>query len=159
MAARVTILNFWSEQFLTIFNLQVILIIPIKFRVNWSFYSGEVQNRFSRWRLWWPYWISDQNNFSYFWSTSHPDTSYQVSNGLAFWFRRRSSKQISRWQPWQPFRISTRNDEAIFDLQVTLILPTKFQFNWPLCPREEIQYRFSRWRLWWPSWISNRNNL
>ena len=36
---------------------------------------------------------------------------------------------------------------AIFDLQVTLILPIKFQVNWPLGSREDVQYRFSSWRL------------
>ena len=41
-------------------------------------------------------WISNQNKFSYLWSTSHPDTSYQVSSQLAFQFRRRSTKQISK---------------------------------------------------------------
>ena len=49
-------------------------IRSIKFRVNWPFYSGEVQIRFLRWRLWQP--LDLQNNFSNFWSTSHPDTSY-----------------------------------------------------------------------------------
>ena len=39
-------------------------------------------------------WISDPNDFSYFWSTSHPNASYQVSSQLAFRFRRRSEKYI-----------------------------------------------------------------
>ena len=34
---------------------------------------------------------------------------------------------------------------AIFDLQVTLMLPTKFQVNWPFGSREEAKHRFSRW--------------
>ena len=33
----------------------------------------------SRWR---PSWISDRNNFSYFWSTSYPDASYLNSYGI-----------------------------------------------------------------------------
>ena len=41
---------------------------------------------------------------------------------------------------------------AIFDLQVTLILPTKFRVIWPFGSGEEAQNRFSRWPLWWPSW-------
>ena len=46
------------------FDLQVTLMLPSKFRVNWPFGSGiEGKNRFSRWR---PSWISDRNNFSYF---------------------------------------------------------------------------------------------
>ena len=58
-------------------HLQVTLMLPIKFRVNWPFSSDEeVKNRFSRWPPWWPSWISYRNYFSYFWPTSHPDTSY-----------------------------------------------------------------------------------
>ena len=66
--------------------------VPDKFQVNWPFSSGEVQNRFSRWWLWQPSWISDRNYFRYFCFTNHPDTSYQVSIQLIFWFSRRSSK-------------------------------------------------------------------
>ena len=43
---------------------------------------------------------------------------------------------------------------AIFDLQVTLMLPSKFGVNWPFGSGEEAKNRFSRWRSWWPSWIS-----
>ena len=39
-------------------------MLPIKFRVNWPFSSEEEgKNRFSRWP---PSWISDWNDFSYF---------------------------------------------------------------------------------------------
>ena len=37
------------------------------------------KNRFSRWQ---PSWISDRNDFSYFWSTSHSNASYQAWNKL-----------------------------------------------------------------------------
>ena len=96
-------LGFPIRMISAIFDLQDTLILPIKFWVNWPFSSGEVQNRdFSKWQPWWPSWISDQNEFSYFWSTSHPDISYPVSSWLAVWFRRRSLKnRFSRWQPWQ----------------------------------------------------------
>ena len=36
-------------------------ILPIKFRVNLPFVSGEVQNRFLKWQPWWPSLISDRN--------------------------------------------------------------------------------------------------
>ena len=69
----------WND--LAIFDLQVTPMLPTKFGVDWPFSSGEeAKNRFSRWR---PSWISDRNNFSYFWSTSHPNASYQVSSQLA----------------------------------------------------------------------------
>ena len=44
---------------------------------------------------------------------------------------------------------------AIFNLQVTLMLPTKFGFNWPFGSGEEAKIRFSRWRPWLLSWISD----
>ena len=48
-----------------IFYLQVTLIFPTKFQASWPLGSGEVvQNRFSSWQRWRPFWISDLNNFS-----------------------------------------------------------------------------------------------
>ena len=76
-----------------LFYLQVIPIIPTKFQANWPVGSGgEAKNIFSSRLPWRPSWISDPNYFSYFWSTSHPDASYQDSNQLASRFRRRSEK-------------------------------------------------------------------
>ena len=49
---------------LAIFDLQVTLMLPTKFKVNWPFGSGEAKNKFSRWPPWQPSWISDRNNFS-----------------------------------------------------------------------------------------------
>ena len=83
------LLGFSIRMILAIFYLQVTLIFPIKFQINWPFCSEDVQNMFSTWQ---PDSIFDQNKFSYFWSTSHSGTSYQVSSQLAFGFRRRSAK-------------------------------------------------------------------
>ena len=51
---------------------------------------------------------------------------------------------------------SIRTILAIFDLQVTTILPSKFEVNWPFGSGEEAKNRFSRWR---PSWISDRQDF
>ena len=118
----------------------------MKFQVNWPFGSGkEVKNIFSRWRPWWPSWSSNGNDFSYFWSTSHPDASYQVSSQFAICFRRRSEKQI--------FKMAV----TCFDLQVTPMLPIKFQVNWPFGSGEEVKNIFSRW--WQPSRILDRKDF
>ena len=45
---------------------------------------------------------------------------------------------------------------AIFYLQVTPMLPTKFRVNWPFSSEEEGKNRVSRWP---PSWISDWNNF
>ena len=45
---------------------------------------------------------------------------------------------------------------AIFDLQVTPMLPSKFGVNWPFSSGEEAKNRFSRWQ---PFWISNRHDF
>ena len=88
-------LGFTIGTILAIFDLRVIPMFPTKFRVNWSFGSGEeAKNRFSRWLPSRPSWISHWHDFSYFLSTSHPNVSYQVWSQLAFRCRRRSEKQI-----------------------------------------------------------------
>ena len=57
---------FQIGKILAIFYLQITPMLPIKFRVNMLNSSGvEVQNRFSRWPKWGPYWISEQNDFSF----------------------------------------------------------------------------------------------
>ena len=78
---------------LVIFYLQITSLLPtcIKLRVYWPFGSGKVQNRFTTWWLRWPSLISDRNDVSYFLSTSHNNTCYQVSSQLAFGFRRSSN--------------------------------------------------------------------
>ena len=63
--------------------------LPDKFRVSCPFASWkELQYRFSRWP---PSWISNQMNLATFWSTSHINTSNEVSSQLAFLFRRTRS--------------------------------------------------------------------
>ena len=75
---------------LSIFDLQVTPMLPTKRQVNWHFgLEEEAKNTFS---WWWPAWISDLNDFSYFWLTSHLDAAYQVLSQYAFWFSRRREK-------------------------------------------------------------------
>ena len=45
---------------------------------------------------------------------------------------------------------------AIFDLQVTSMIPTNFEVNWPFGSGEEAKNRFSRLP---PSWISDRKDF
>ena len=60
-------LEFQIKTILAIFDLQVTLMLPTKFQINLPFSSGEeVKDRRSRWQTWWPSWIQDQNDFSYF---------------------------------------------------------------------------------------------
>ena len=47
---------------------------------------------------------------------------------------------------------------AIFDLQVTPMLPTKFQDNMRF-GLGEAKNRFSRWPPWQPSWIDDRHDF
>ena len=59
-------------------------MITTKFQINWPFDSGEAKIS----------WISDLDNFSYFWSIIHPDASYQVSSQLVFRFMERCQNLI-----------------------------------------------------------------
>ena len=135
-------------------------MLPTKFQVNWLLGLGvEANKRFSRWPLWRPSWISDQQDFSYFYSASPwyflPSL---YSTGL--------SAQEMKWKIDFPdgghgshigFPIGTIL--AIFDLQVSPMLPTKFWVNWHLGLLEEANNRFSRWPPWRPSWIYDWHNF
>ena len=119
-----------------------------KFQVNWPFRSGkEAKNRFSRWLPWWwqPSWISDWNDFGYFWSTSHPYASKSVSSQFG-----------SGEEAKNRFSTGTTCILAIIDLQVTLTLPTTFQVHWTFGSGEEVKNRFSRLPA---SWISDLNDF
>ena len=90
---------------------------------NWATEAGWTNSK------WQPAWIYDRHDFSYFWSTSHPNASYQVSSQLAFRFRRRSQK--IDFQDGGHLGYPIGRILAIFDLQVTPMSPTKFGVNWP----------------------------
>ena len=96
------------------------------FKSIWPLGSGgDVKNGFSRWPQLRPSWISDRNDFSYFWSISRSDASYQVSRQLALRFIR-SETEI--------FKTAILDfwSERFSDLHVTLMLSTKFQVSWTL---------------------------
>ena len=133
-------------------------MLPTKFQVSWPFGSGETKNRFTRWRLWRPAWIINQNNSSCFFIYKSP------------WYFLASLKSIGLLVQEKKRKIDFQDGPhgshlgfligmilAIYDLQVTAMLPTKFKVNWPFCWGEEAKNRFSRWRPWRPSWISNQN--
>ena len=48
---------------------------------------------------------------------------------------------------------------AIFDLQVTSMLPTKFKVKKLFDSGEEAKNRFSRWPPWQTSWISDQKDF
>ena len=103
---------------------------------------------------WWPSWISNQNNFSYFWSTSHLDTSNEVWVNCLFGSRGKVQNRFSTRLLGQPSWISDQNDYIYFP-----ILPIKFWVNGPFYSGGEVQNRFSRWQLWGPSCISHRSDF
>ena len=101
------------------------MILPTKFWVSWCLGSGdEGQNRSSRWPPWRPSWNSNRNNFSYIWSTCYPDASYKFwSNGLSI----QKKKRKIDFQDGGHLGFLIRTILAIFDLQITIILHTKFE--------------------------------
>ena len=134
-------------------------MLPTKVSSQLAFGFRRSEKRFSRWPPWQPSWISHQHDFSYFWSTSHPDTSYQIWSQLAFRLRKWSEKQIFKMAAMAAISDPIGTILAIFDLQVTLMLPTKFQVNWHLGLGEKVKNRFSRWPPWWPSWIYDQHDF
>ena len=134
------ILDFRSKRFWLFFAPQVTPIFPTKFQVNWPFGSG-VEAKIG---------FQDGRRLIY----KSPDASYQVSSQLAFGSGEEAKNKFSRWPPLG-FPIGTIL--AIFDLQVTRMLPTELQVNWPFGSGEEAKNRFQDG--WRPSWIFDRNDL
>ena len=89
-------------------------------------------------------------------SSSHLDASYQFSNQLALWFRKISEKKSFKMAAILDFQ--SKQFKLFLDLQVTPMLPTKFQVKWPFSSGEA-KNRFSRWLSWRPSWISDRDEI
>ena len=131
-------------------------MLNTKFVVNWLLGLGvEAKNRFSRWLPWRPSWISDQQDFSFFFIYKSPQCFLEslVSIGLSVEEKKRKIDfQDGGHGGHLGFPIGTIL--AIFDLKVTLMLPSKFGVNWPF-GSEEAKNRFSRWRPWRPPWISD----
>ena len=130
-------------------------MLPIEFQVNWPYVSGEAKNRFSRFRPLRPSWISDRNDFSYFWFTIYPRFTLI---GLSVQEEKRKIDFKDGGHGGHlgfPIEIIS----ATFDQQVTPMLHTKFQFNWSFGSGEEAKNRFSRWQLWRQSWIFDRNDF
>ena len=132
-------LGFLIETILTICGLQVIVILPIKFRISWPFGSwDEKQNRFSRWPQ--P-WISQWNDFSYF----------DLHNALIFPTKFESiGLSVQEKKCKIDFQDGGHGSQlgfpigtilAIFDLQVTLVLPTRFRSTSLLNQEEKFKKR------------------
>ena len=104
---RFPITTIWA-----ISDLQVTLMLPTKFRVNWPFNSEEGKNRFSRWP---PSWISKWNDFSYFYiyKSSWCFLPIFKSTGPLVQENKRK-KRVSRWPPWRPSWISDPNNLSYF---------------------------------------------
>ena len=143
-----TFFGFPIGTILAVFDLQVIPMLPTKFRINWLLGLGEeVKNRFLRWR---PSLISDWNDFNYFWSPSHLPSFESI--GLSVQEKQRKL-DFQDGGHGRHLGSLIGTILAILDLQVTLMLPSKFRVNWLLGLREEAK---NRWR---PSWISYRNDF
>ena len=109
-------LEFLIKTILAIFDLQVTLIHPTSIGINWPFSSGEeAKIRFSRWPSWRPSWISDWNNFSYFWSTSpHPLCFLPSFKSIGLLAQEKKRKKIFKMATMAPSWISNRNYFSYF---------------------------------------------
>ena len=112
---------------LAIFHLHINLLLHLSFNLVISPCGlRDVKNRFSRWRLWWPSWISDQHNFS---SLSHfnPEvvlllqSKFQLKSTIAL--GRDVKNWFSRWRLWQSSWIFDRISFSYFECTRRLDAP------------------------------------
>ena len=128
-------LGFLISRILAIFDLQVTLMLPTKFGVNWPFGSGdEVKNRFQDGRHGGHLGFTIGTNLAIFdlQVTPMPPTKFQVNwpFGAGEDFQEKIDFQDGSHGGHPGFPIGTiLGEEAIYDLQITLMLPTKFRVN------------------------------
>ena len=135
------ILDFRSKRFQPF----LIYVTPMLPTESIAFLVQEKKQKidFQAWR---PSWISDRNDFSYFWSTSHPDASYPVSSPLAQGCRRSSLKQLlSRTTgiDWSQQLTLSTSCSGELKIEYTIILSKSDRRNQP--------YLF-KWRVTIGSW-------
>ena len=157
MVFKATSLDCRSERFLANFALQDTQCFLPSFKSAGLTVQEKNQIRFSRQQPWQSSWISDQNEFCYFSSTSHPNATYHVLSQLAFWFRRRIKNIDFSDGGRLGFLIGTIL--AIFDLQITRRFLPSFKSVGLSVQGKKRKNRFSRWRPWRPSQISDRKDL
>ena len=136
------IFDFWSKQFYLLLIFKLLWYFLPSFKATDLFVQEkQFKNDFKMAAM--AVWIYDWNYFNIFY--------LQVTLIIL----------LIKFRLWWPSWISDRigSISAIFDQQVSPILPTKFPVNWPFGSGEEVQNRFSRWRPWRPSWISDRDNF
>ena len=81
--------------------------------------------------------FQSDNFFFYFWSKSHPDASNQVSVNWPFSSGEEAKIDFQDVGHGGHLGFLIRTIFAIFNLQVTLMLPVKFKVNWHFGSGEE----------------------
>ena len=131
---------------------------PIKFKLYPTYGSrADVIWKISRWLLWWPSWISEQNHFSNSRFPCCPDAFHQVSAPCDTIREQMTIEDFQDGLHGSHHGYCNKLILATLNLHVTQMPPAKFGSIW-LTIREQI-WRFSRWLLWWPSWISEQNHF
>ena len=67
--------------------------------------------------------------------------------------------RFPRQWPWCHLGFLIGTNLALYYLQVTQMLPTKFGVRWPFGSGGEVKNKFLRWQPWWLSRISNQNDF
>ena len=127
-------LGFMIGKILAIFDVQVNPMHPTKFQDNWPFGSGEeAKHRFSRWPPLRPsaLWIKTILTIFDLQVTRYFLLSFKPIGLLEHEKKRKINFQDGRDCGHLGFPIGIIL--AIFDLQVTPMLPTELQVNWPFC--------------------------
>ena len=135
---------------LVIFDLQVTPMLPTKFPSNLA-YLFQKKRKMDFEEGGQPSWISDQNDFGYFWSTVTLmlPTKFQVTWPFS------SGEAKNRFSRWQPSWTSDQNNFNYFPSCFLL----SFKSIGLLAQEKKQKNRFSRWWPLWPSWISDQNNF
>ena len=139
--------SYYTDTGLTNYCIAHLITRQVSSQLAYQFKKKIVQYSFLGWRS---SWISNQNDFSYFWPTNHLETSNDVSSQLAFWFRiKKIRNRFSTWLLGRPSWISDPNDFSYF--WSTSHPNTSYQVSsqFAVLFRRSSKQNWS-WRLWQP---------
>ena len=110
-------------------------MLPITFRANWTFGSGEARNRFSRWPPCGHLGLLIGTILAIFHLFVTPMLPTNFGVNLPFGSGVEAKNRFSRWLPWRPSCISDRHDFSYFlstsnpDASYQLWSQLVFRFN------------------------------
>ena len=118
-----------DQHSLSYFRIRGHRVATVYFNSNRLTFWEEVKNWFSRWWLWWPFWISNRHDYSYFSLTRQPVATSLSFNLICLVVCEMSKADFQDGGCSGHLRCQINKILAHFNPEVILLLQSKFRFK------------------------------